>query len=92
MTKKQTEAFELLVTMIQNLTTQVNTLSGKMSSDVSGIHKKIDEHVKGPCSVQNELTEHKKNNNIQTSQKTLGLANWIAFAGVAAAILIAVFK
>ncbi len=92
MTVKERETFDLLVKMIENLTTQVSDLSKKLSNDVAGIHSKIDDHIKGPCTVQKELSEHKTNHTVKTTQNKMSFANWVSFVGVAAAILIAILK
>lgn len=85
MTKKESQAIELLTEMIKGLSSQIGDLSKKSSHDIETVHTKIDNHITEDCSTQKELSEHKKGH-------SNAITSWIAVAGVVTAILIAVFK
>lgn len=73
MTKAETKTVELIYDIVKDLRDNVEKLREKLSSDISGVYNKIDDHSKN-CSTQRELTDHKENHkdNIKNKQWTTG--------------------
>jgi hypothetical protein len=67
MSDKQT--LDLIILMIENLTTQIKDMDKKLSYKVDETHKRINDHLTSECNVEKNLKGHLENHKFEITRK-----------------------